>query len=237
MLFQKNVSALRITNLNALLPPKAAEKKEPKADETDPPSKTAFQDASQFTNVIDVKLAGTDYKLYVQPVPLFVQGAGKENLKPTVCGLWRADRLQSEVVSIPYSVLIWGTLIVLSIFALVWPLLKVAYMSPSERLRRKHVFYLLFSALLVTTMLTVIVLNRSYSLRADEESREQLDALADRIDRNVKAELLRALAFLDALGNKDDEFIHARFRKVTSSAWTGEEFLKSGFFDNPATTY
>src|SRR5262249_28711214 len=216
------------------------EKKEQKTDETDPPSKTPatpFQDASQFTNVIDVRLAGTDYKLYIQPVPLAVQGPGKQNLKPIVCGLWRSDRLQSEVVSIPYSVLIWGTLIVLSVFALVWPLLKVAYMSPSERLRRKHVFYLLVSALLVTTMLTVVVLNGSYSLRADKESREQLDALAERIDRNVKQELSRALVFLDTLG-RDEKVVHAGFRRVTNAAWTGEEFLvKSGFFDNPATAY
>ena len=87
VLLQKNVSALRITNLNALLPPKAPEKKEQKEDEKDPPPKKAFQDTSQFTNVIDVKLGGTDYKLYMQPVPLFVQGPGNQNLKPIVCGL------------------------------------------------------------------------------------------------------------------------------------------------------
>src|SRR5262249_24713753 len=90
---------------------------------------------------------------------------------------------------------------------------------------------------LVTTMLTVVVLNGSYSLRADKESREQLDALAERIDRNVKQELSRALDFLDTLG-RDEKVVHAAFRRVTNAAWTGEEFLvKSGFFDNPATAY
>jgi hypothetical protein len=239
VLFQKNVSALRITNLNALLPPRAGETKQPKADETttksvNPP--TSFQDASQFSNVIDVRLAGADYKLYVQPVPEAIQGPGGQNLKPIVCGLWRSDRLQSEVVSVSYSVLIWGTLLLLSVFALGWPLLKVAYMSPSERLRRPHVFSLLFSVLFAATLLTVIVLNCSYSLRANEESWEQLDALASRIDNNVTAELTRALAFMDALGK--DEELHARLRRVTNSAWTGADFLKSEFsVSNAAHTY
>jgi hypothetical protein len=235
VLFQKNASALRITNLNALLPPKASDSKPSKTDDTAAKAASpaaSFQDASQFSNVIDVRLAGTDYKLYVQPVPEAIQGSAGQNLKPIVCGLWRSDRLQSEVVSISYSALIWGALILFSIFALGWPLLKVAYMSPSERLRATHVFSLLFSILFVTTLLTLIVLNCSYSLRASEQSWRQLDALADRIEGNVTAELTRALAFMDALGK--DEELHARFRGVTGSAWTGADFLKFKFSDSPA---
>ena len=239
VLFQKSVSAFRITNLNALLPPRAGETKQPKADDTTGKSgsqPTSFQDASQFSNVIDVRIAGTDYKLYVQPVPESIRGTGGQNLKPIVCGLWRSDRLQSEVVSISYSVLIWGTLVLLTVFALGWPLLKVAYMSPSERLRRPHVFFLLFSVPFAATLLTVIALNCSYSLRASKESWEQLDAFANRVESNVTAELARGLAFMDAFGK--DEELHAGLRGVTSSAWTGQEFLKSKapraypYFDN-----
>lgn len=236
--FQKNLSGLRITNLNALLPSSAPESSLPKAATTEsnataskpPKTAAAFLQTSQFSNVVDVKLGGTDYKLYVQPVPVALADPDSQtDLKLIVCGLWRSDRLQSEVVSIPYSVLIWCSLLLLSCFALTWPLLKVAYMSPSERLRRKHVFYLLFSALFVTMLLTTIVLNLSYTVRGEEESKEQLESLANRIDQNVRAELVRTLKLLDVLG-KDDGFLQPAFRAVTDTDWTKGNFLQTGFF-------
>jgi len=92
------------------------------------------------------------------------QGEAGQRVKPIACGLWRSDRLQSEVVSIPYPILIWGALLLLSAFALLWPLLKVHYMSASERLRRKHVFYLLFSTLFVTSLLTVAAVVLTYAV-------------------------------------------------------------------------
>lgn len=244
VLFQKNTSGLHITDLNALLPPRASDSPTPIPDPLEPkkpglkPVKpaTSFQDASQYSNVIAVKIAGADYKLYLQPVPLTIAGHDGQNLKPIVCGLWRSDRLQSEVVSIPHSVLIWGTLLVLSIFALGWPLLKVAYMSPSERLRRRHVFYLLGSALFATTMLTLMVLNFSYIFREDQESAEQMAALADRIEFNVTDELKRAVDLLDTLGT--DESLHQEFHDVTDRKWTAENFLQGAFFQKqPAGAY
>jgi hypothetical protein len=77
------------------------------------------------------------------------------------------------------ATLIWGILVVLAIFGMVWPFLKVAYMSPAERLKRKHVLYLLSSGLFVTTILTVIVLNHAYTVRDGEESEEQLRKVAE----------------------------------------------------------
>jgi len=231
--FQKNLSGLQITNLNALLPPKVTENKAAKQDGVEEKKTgtqpTAFQDASQFSNVIDVTLAGTGYKLYLQPVPMAIASPKGQNLKLIVCGLWRTDRLQSEVVSIPYSVLNWGAIILLAIFGLAWPLLKVAYMSPSERLRRRHVFYLLVSTLFSTTMLTLIVLNWSYTERSNEESKEQLKALADRIESNVKTELGRALSFMDAVGK--DEALHTELRELRKDEWKpATNFLQSKLF-------
>jgi hypothetical protein len=239
VLFQKNAGGIRITDLNSLFPagasgaPSAADKgEEKKPGLPGKPKPAPFQIASQVSNVAEVELAGARYKLYLQPAPLEIfkpdpgQAAAAKHEKVTlvVCGLWRADRLESEVVSIPYTSLIWGTLVLLAGFALLWPLLKVAYMSPAERLRRRHVFYLLSSALLVTALLTVIVLNHSYSARDREESREQLESLANTIDKNLTSELRDALVFMDALGR--DESLHERFRDGTHRSWNN--FLESG---------
>jgi hypothetical protein len=244
VLFQKNASGLRITDVNALFPagasgaPSPADKGEDKKSALPGKPKPApFQIASQVTNVAEIELAGARYKLYLQPAPLELlkpvpgqaadvkhEDVKHEKVTLVVCGLWRADRLESEVVSIPYTTLIWGTVVLLAVFALLWPLLKVAYMSPAERLRRRHVFYLLSSVLLVTTALTVIVLNHSYSVRDHEETREQLESLANTIDRNLTSELRDALAFMDALGQ--DERLREKFLDGSHQSWNN--FLESG---------
>ena len=229
VLFESNTSGLRITNLNTMIAAKGGSSSG-KLNASETSGKTGssfnqFQDATQFSNVIEVKLAGTNYKLYIQPVPLRIGAAEKDghNLKIIVCGLWRADRLESEVVSIPYSTLIWSTLLMLAVFGLIWPLLKVAYMSPSERLKRAQVYYLLSSALFVTAVLTLIVLNAAYMLDATEEANEQLASLAARINDNLKTELARALDLMNSL-EKDGSF-RLRLQTVTSEDWTDVNFL------------
>jgi hypothetical protein len=236
VLFESNVSGLRITNLDMLVAlPAASNSPDQDSEGSGKANKSgrttvAFHDVSQFSNVRDVKLAGSVYKLYVQPVPLRItDGVDRPFLKTLVCGLWRADRQQSEVVSIPNSTLIWGVLVVLAVFGMVWPLLKVAYMSPTERLKRTHVLYLLSSALFVTTILTVIVLNCAYTVRAAAESREQLEALATQIHDNVRTELARSLALMDALDN-DNSPVRALLGKSSRENWTSTRFLESPFF-------
>lgn len=229
VIFQKSVSGLRVTNLNSLLPSAPPEKPRPEGG-TPPPKESpggrSFAEISQFSNVVLVDLAGAAYKLYVQPVPLAMPDDKGENLRPVICGLWRSDRFQSEVVSIPYSMLIWTALLLAAAFALVWPVLKVAYMSPAERLRRLQVFHLLLSTLVATALLTLVVLNCAYGLRARQQSRNQLAALAERVDRNVKAEIVRSLAFLRSL-REDQELLHEGLRLSQTPLWRQPAFLNS----------
>ncbi|HZT32405.1 MAG TPA: hypothetical protein VFA33_21125 [Bryobacteraceae bacterium] len=247
VLFQKSASGLRVADMNAFFSP-APQAEKPKAGVDLPVPKdsgpaAAFADISQFSNVVDVQLAGTRYKLYVQPMAAEIPGVKGENVKPVICGLWRADRFQSEVVSIPYSILIWTGLLLLSAFALGWPVLKLAYMSPAERLRRRQVFHLLFSSLVVTALLSLIVLNWSDQLQTNEKGGEQLQLLADTLDRNLKAELVRAVAFLNFLGN-DERVLREGFRRSNTPDWMQARFLDAyaaGFADlrgkRPAAYY
>jgi hypothetical protein len=196
VLFESSTSGLRIADLQPLLGSAAnpAPKAETAENRNMEKSTPAAPTAAQFSDVREVKFGGSVYKLYMQPLPLNI-ASRKDGppLKTVICGLWREDRLQSEVVSIPYSTLIRATLIVLAAFALLWPLLKVACMSPAERLKRAHMFYLLMSGLFVTAILSVIVLNEAYTMRDREEAKEQLKAFADSIQHNVENELGRAL--------------------------------------------
>ncbi len=234
VLFQENNSGLRITSLNALLLARAKAANPQPATPATPPkndhSVNEFQETSQFSNVQTVPLGGTEYRLYMQPLRMEIMDLDGQNLKPVLCGLWRADRLQSEAVSLPYPVLIWCALVLLSAVALVWPLLKVKYMSASERLRRRHVFYLICSSLLVASLLTMVVLNAAYSLRDAEESEEQLKFLAKQIDRNVRDELNHALHFMNVLST-DHVFLSTAFEKKSKNYWIGRNFLGSHFFE------
>ena len=227
VMFQKNPSGMRIGDLNAVFSATPGKQEDKSGTSSKPVPPRAFQDISQFSNVVDVRLGNAAYKLYVQPVPL--KFAGNTDTRLVVCGLWRTDRLESEVVSLPYSVLIWCTLLLIAAFAVVWPLLKIVYMGASERLRRRHVFSLVFAMLALTALLSLIVLQWSYGLRADEESKEQLEALANRINRNVKDELMRGLNFLNALDR--DEFLHEKFRNQTKN-WTGNHVLESPILED-----
>src|SRR5262249_25545136 len=134
VLFESNPSGPRIGNLEALISPPSAG-----AGKSDSDAKAkagAFRDISQFSNVRDGRLAGGLYKPHVQPGPFQIFGdeQAQPASKTVICGLWRADRQQSDLVSIPYATLIWGGLGALAAFGLLWPILKVAYMSPTERL-------------------------------------------------------------------------------------------------------
>lgn len=231
VLFESNVSGIRISNLDTLVALHAVNGSLDKSSQGAEKSNKTPRDFGQFSNVTNVKLAGSVYRLYVQPVPLRIQAGGtdKRYLKILVCGLWRTDRQESEVVSIPHSTLIWAVLVVLAIFGMIWPVLKVAYMSPAERLKRTHVFYLLSSGLFITSILTALVLNRAYTVRAGDESRDQLATLAAQIDTNVKTELARALTFMNALESGDPN-IDALMRKATRREWTGARFLENPFF-------
>jgi hypothetical protein len=228
VLFESNLSGLRISSLETLATAQlnAAVKPAPDAKDTKP-KPSPFQDVSQFSNVRDVRLAGGVYKLYVQPVPLQLLASQTESqiVKIVICGLWRSDRQQSELVSIPYAALIWGILGVLAVFGLLWPLLKVAYMSPTERLKRPHVFFLISSSLFVTGILTALVLNGAYMSRLDEDAHRQLDSLAERIDNNVRIELARALTLMNRLEDPDS-CARDLLAKATPKEWTKMRILE-----------
>ena len=238
VLFESSTSGLRIADLQPLLgsgsnpAPKPEPAENGKTEKISPSAAVA----AQFSDVREVRFGGSLYKLYMQPLSLNITGSKDgEPLKTVICGLWREDRLQSEVVSIPYSTLIWTTLVALAAFGLLWPLLKVACMSPAERLKRAHMLYLLISGLFLTAILSVIVLNEAYTVRDRDEAKEQLNSFADRIEHNVETELGRALNQMAAFETPGTK----AYRVVESAPqWTQADVLpklgdsKYPYFDN-----
>src|SRR6185503_8852812 len=140
----------------------------------------------------DVHIAGTEYKLFIQPVEVLLpadieKGEGRR-LNWTVSGLITADRYLAEAKAISYIVLIVmifiGLMTVISL-----PLLKVRYMGPKDRLRISDVFVLGATALIGSAVLAVFVFDL-YSYRGMARMMDtKLRDFATDISRNFLTEV------------------------------------------------
>lgn len=211
VLYQQFPAEVRIKNLSSVIFPQgsksevAASKKDPSllGDVANklfpgPVPASPLSALSRASHVQTIDLAGSSYKMYVQPLPLLLRGQGQQR-SLIVCGLRSLKKTQSEALALPYTYLIWGILLTLAFFALSWPLLKLIYMSPKERLQSRHILYLIFSVLFGTVLLTLIALNTSYHLSSIETSTADLVKLSGKIQENVATELRDGLATLDAM--------------------------------------
>lgn len=186
-----------------------------------PSHPSSFATLSQFSSERDVEMAGTDYQLFIQPLSVALRQK-QQDRRLVLCGLRTLKHSHGQILAVPYTYLIWCVLFALTVFALGWPLLKLLYMSSKERLQARHILYLILSILLATASLTLIALNASYKLTSDESSKNELIQLADRINRNMKEEMSRALATLDALAAD-----RALLKLAAGTEWNQASFLKA----------
>src|SRR5262249_47446307 len=83
------------------------------------PERSLWTALSASSNVVDVKLAGESYRLFVEPFQLTSDGTPRERL--VLCGLWRAERLSSDSLAVPYSSVIRFGLVCVAIGCFLWP--------------------------------------------------------------------------------------------------------------------
>ena len=185
--------------------------------------RSTFSALSQFSSEHDVELAGSTYKLYVQPMSVSLREKQQER-RLVLCGLRTIKHSRGQMLAVPYTYLIWTILVLLTIFALGWPLLKFAYMSPKERLHGRDIVYLVGSIVLATALVSLIALNGSYKLTSDESSTTELKQLAEQINNHMNEELANALATLDALAH-DDSLVRLA---------SGKDWNQADFFHNHA---
>jgi hypothetical protein len=141
-----------------------------------------------------VRLADEEYALFVQPFHISLRDAklGTTDLDWSLVALTNAARLHRESMTISYTVL----LIIVFVFLLImlsWPFLKLWYLGPRDRLGRSDVRFLSVSALLVSGLVTLFVADACAYPRVEHVLDGHLEQLADRVDGNVRLELLDAL--------------------------------------------
>jgi hypothetical protein len=189
VIFQQSSSELRVASLNNLMLAGGEEKK------------VDLNEISQSTNLTNVRFAGADYKLFVQPVQLPLSRIGAENKHGTrwlACGLIQSSHFRAETWSVSYTVLIVFGFIT-ALVALSWPLLKLIFAGPKDRFRPVDAYLLVLSTLIITAFLTFFLLfTYNYSgIEADLD--RQLKSFAGDIHKNFNAELDVALQQLDEL--------------------------------------
>jgi hypothetical protein len=255
--YQRSGGGTNIRNLSALIPPvrtDSSNKQEPgntadKAGSESSP-RGRFSQVSQYSNVEVVKLADTTYQLFIEPVPVSVVIPGEEKSQRLVlCGLRPQKHAQAQAMALPHTYLIWAILIILASFTLTWPFLKLAYMSPKERLHARHLLYLLLSVTVGTASVTLIALSFACKTTDDSQSEREIRDLAQTINANIKTELGKALRTLDRLSDKSSGLLDQIQRTAscgqplhTDNKWNEAHFLENhanllGASDDPYFRY
>jgi hypothetical protein len=143
------------------------------------------------THLTDVVLAGTHYKLFLQPVLVDVFTDEIRQDKPAqewvICGLRSNKALEWEALSISSTFMVGLTALFIVVF-ISGPVLKILFINRREHLRLRELGFLGLFLVLLTSILTLSGLNAvAFPLDGDTES--QLQQLGDRLSRNIHNEL------------------------------------------------
>ena len=149
-----------------------------KLPSSDGKSKIDLKEIAQTSNVIDVSLAGSNYRLYSHPLKLSlpVRNANAPNTTWITSGLIKSNTFQSEAwsISIPYTILIiGGFLVALLVFS--WPFLKLVLAGPKDRFRPSDVYFLVFATIVVLAVLTCFGLYGYVYFTVEAQMDEQVE--------------------------------------------------------------
>lgn len=179
VIFQQDTTQVRLASLDKLT---SAE---------DPTKKIELKDIPQTSNLVDVTLGGSNYKLFSQPVEI-------ANASWIVSGLIRADYFRNEAWSISYTILIFCGFIT-ALLILSWPFLKLVLIGRKDRLGTADIYFLTFAIVVTAAVFTALGFY-GYSYLKDERLMDsQLRTLAGGVKTNLNAELTAALQQLDGL--------------------------------------
>jgi len=167
----------------------------------------------------DLRIAGGDYKLFVQPVSLtLADSKTDQEVRWLVCGLTGADHFRDETYAVSYTVLIIFVFVV-SLSALSWPLLKLKLMGPKDRLRRADLGLTFACGLLGTSLLTFLLLDISSYIGIENMLDGHLAALSKQIRDNFDEEIGSALSQLSEL---NEQMSDAAKKVHPQSSWDVE---------------
>jgi hypothetical protein len=142
-------------------------------------------------HLTDVVVAGTRYRLFLQPmlVDSFTDEPGQDEPAQewVLCGLRSAKALEWEALSISSTFMVWFTALFLVIFMSA-PVLKVFLLNRREHLRLRELGTLGIFLVLLTSVFTLSGLN-ALGFPLNDDTEDQLQRLGDNLSNNVHDEL------------------------------------------------
>ncbi len=179
-------ATVRIDHLSSLLAAASA------AD-----SEKRFAVLAHSTNVVEVTVNGSSYKLFVQPccTSLRQKDSSQEFV---IAGLIPSATLNSNSLTISFSLVlaVGATLLILFV---AWPFLKLLMLGETERITTGHMLLATASTVGGLALLTVVTLDAYAYVRLNRGTSEQLISLANEIKDDFGEELSRAYRELDCL--------------------------------------
>jgi hypothetical protein len=146
---------------------------------------------SKSKQLTDVAIAGTRYKLFLQPILVDVFSDEPDRSEPAhewvLCGLSSARALDWEALSISSTFIIWFTALFLAV-CLSGPVLKILFINHREHFRLRELGLLGLSLVLLTCVFTLSGLEAIVFPRNDNTDTELQD-LGDRLSGNIHQEL------------------------------------------------
>jgi hypothetical protein len=142
-------------------------------------------------HLTDVVLAGTRYKLFLQPVLLDVFSDETDQAEPAqewvLCGLRTSKALEWESLSISSTFMVWLTALFLAILMSA-PVLKILFLNKRERLRLRELGFLGLFLVLLTSVFTLSGLN-AVGFPLNDDTEERLEQIGSTLSRNIHDEL------------------------------------------------
>ncbi|HXH91898.1 MAG TPA: cache domain-containing protein, partial [Thermoanaerobaculia bacterium] len=159
---------------------------------------------SQQTREIDVDVAGDSYKLFTRPFIFAARdvsgriGPPEETTRWIVCGLVAQSRFQSEVRTISASrVAIIVAVLILAICW--WPFLRIWLSDEHKALTITDAISVVFSAMIVTSLVTLIFIDAVGYSRLSQTGDDQLREFAASMQEDFSSDILRAARALHAI--------------------------------------
>jgi hypothetical protein len=142
-------------------------------------------------HLTEVVLAGTRYKLFLQPVLVDVFNDEPNQEEPAhewvLCGLRSSKALEWEALSISSTFMVWLTALFLAIL-MSGPVLKIFFLNKRERLRLRELGFLGLFLVLLTSVFTLSGLN-AVGFPLNDDTEERLQHLGNTLSKNIHDEL------------------------------------------------
>ena len=169
---------------------------------------------SHASSATKVSIGGKSYLLFAQPSPVELGSDAERAVRwPLVLvGLRLAGGVEAESHALPYTVLIWTGLCGVVLLGFSWPWFKLQYMSNTERFRPIDGWILLFTLLLVSSGVMLMLLNGSYLSRSREYTDGTLRRIALQMTSNFSTELSQAFTQLEEIRRTEE------FQKASKNA-------------------